>query len=76
MVQYAKKYLSNFNYNEELKVFKSEPSRFVAFGPKGKRGNYRRMEAFIFRRIHNKEMTLVQMKMWVDIIQKDLNALK
>ena len=59
MLKSAKLYVASFNYNEELKILKEKPSLFIYTGPKGKRGDFGRMEAFIFRRIHNGDMTLL-----------------
>lgn len=78
MVNHAEQYVKHFNYQQELKCYNDSNRKgdFVYMGPKGKRGNFGRMEAFIFRRIHNKEMTLLQISQWVAIIKKDIETWK
>ena len=76
MLKHAKLYISQFDLIAETKVLKESKRDFWYHGPKGKRGDFRRMEAFIFRRVYNKDMTLEQMLAWVDIIQKDINSVK
>ncbi len=73
MVKHAKKYIAEFNYKSELEIYKKYPNFFHCKSPKGgHRGRFGRMEAFIFRRVHNHDMTLQQMLNWINIIQKDI----
>jgi hypothetical protein len=81
MLRYAKSYLDSFDYKGELECYnremKREPGFWFAFtGPKGKRGPYGHMEAFIGRRLFRKEMTLAQMKGWVKIAIADLERME
>lgn len=72
MLDHAESYLKTFDYQAELKVFKEFPLYFCYKGPKGHRGDFGRMEAFIFRRVHRKELSIAVMQAWVRIIKKDL----
>jgi hypothetical protein len=72
MLIHAKKYISEFDYAAELKIYREFPNSLAYFGPKGYRGDYAKVEAFIFRRINNGDMTIKQMLEWIDILQKDI----
>ncbi|MCT4622137.1 MAG: hypothetical protein N4A46_00845 [Schleiferiaceae bacterium] len=72
MLNHAKSYLSNFDYEAELEKFNESPTRFCYWGPNGRRGNYGRLEAFIFRRVHNEHMSTKDMQYWANRITKDL----
>ncbi len=76
MLTHAKKYTAEFNYNAELKVYRKNPEKFLFDGINGKRGDFKNMETFIFRRIYNRQMTLQQVRQWIDILQKDLKGIK
>lgn len=76
MLKHSKSYLNSFDYNSELAVYKKSPETFYHVGPKGKRGTFRLIEAFIFRRINNKEMTKLQILNWVNTIQKEISSIK
>ncbi len=87
MLAHLKKYINEFNYNAELKRFEdsktifkpnstSPTPSFTYMGPKGLRGSYGKMEAFVFRRIYNKDLTLEQIKQWVNTFEKDFNLIK
>lgn len=75
MLKHAKKYVFIFDYEAELAVFRKKEKYFNYSGPNGYRGEFGRMEAFIFRRVNNNEMTLQQISGWIDILQKDLDGL-
>lgn len=84
MLKHLKKYIKEFNYTAELKRYEDSkilykpnsnaptPS-FTYMGPKGIRGKFGVIEAFVFRRIHNKDLTLEQMSQWANTIEKDFN---
>ena len=76
MLVHAKKYISEFNYEAELGWYKKDPFRFSIIGLNGgDRGEFRRLELFVFRRVHNGDLTLKQMLSWVNILQKDINSI-
>jgi hypothetical protein len=76
MLIHAKEYVSSFDYDIELKILEESERFFIYNGPNGRRGDYRRMEAFIFRRVHKKEMTIQEISYWISVLEKDLTALE
>lgn len=79
MLNHAKKYLTEFNYNAELELFnkRDKGSNWERIGPQGMREyDFRRLEWFIFRRVKNGDLTIKEMLYWVDILQKDIEQIK
>jgi hypothetical protein len=62
----SKAYLDGFDYNNELADLKKNEDGFAR--QKGK------INAFIFRRIHNKQMTLDECSYWINKILKDFES--
>lgn len=76
MLKHLKKYLMEFDYNAELILFNKKDSQWELIGPKGRRNyDFRRLEWYVFRRVHNGDLTVQQMLKWVNILQKDLASI-
>ena len=76
MLEHIKKYLMEFDYNAELTLFNKKASLWEEIGPKGRRNyDFRRLEWYVFRRVHNGDLTVQQMLKWVGILQKDLASI-
>lgn len=85
---HAQEYLLTFDYKKELAYLekikaenlKEDPEcadptyGFAYSGPDGKT-KFRKVEAFIFRRVHNHDMTVERLKKWADILMSDTKEL-
>ena len=77
MLAYAKNCLLEFDYDAELLLLSKDRIRWEDVGPKEQRiFDFRRIDWFIFRRVHNGDLTVQQMLDWVNVLQQDIDLIE
>lgn len=77
ILDYTKKYLENFDYNKELTYLnnlrkENKEGNFTGKDPDGKYNDYRKIDAFVFRRVNNRDLTAKEMLDWTNKIEEYL----
>lgn len=77
--KHAVDYLDDFSYRKEKRYLKklrkaNEEWKFTIYAPDGSKPVYRKIEAFIYRRIDHKDMSKKELQEWAKRLLADLEA--